>query len=146
MLTTGRVSERFSFGKPENANRKFTNRAIICSYSLVARRQIMSGFSFQVFKTKVRGVSQKFRLEDPAERKKYFNLKAGSEIKKIQKYLKKNTFVGFLLGKKNSGKGTYTKLFMEAVGGENIAHISIGDIVRGVHQELGNRTKKKELV
>lgn len=106
----------------------------------------MSGFSFPVFKTKVAGVKQTFKLEDPKDRQKYFKLKAGPEIKKIQKYLKKNTFVGILLGKKNSGKGTYTKLFMEAVGDEHVAHISIGDIVRSVHKELGNTTKKKELI
>ncbi|MEK9207116.1 MAG: nucleoside monophosphate kinase, partial [Patescibacteria group bacterium] len=50
------------------------------------------------------------------------------------------------MGKKNSGKGTYTKLFMEAVGSENIAHVSIGDIVRSVHKELGDKAKKKELL
>ncbi|MBI2454156.1 MAG: nucleoside monophosphate kinase [Parcubacteria group bacterium] len=91
-------------------------------------------------------MKQSFKLEDPKDRQKYFKLKAGEEIKKIQKYLKKNTFVGFLLGKKNSGKGTYTKLFMEAVGNEHVAHISIGDIVRSVHKELSDKNKKKELV
>ncbi len=106
----------------------------------------MSSFSFPVCKTKVAGVKQSFRLEDPQDRQKYFKLKAGPEIKKIQKYLKKNTFVGILLGKKNSGKGTYTKLFMEAVGSDHAAHISIGDIVRSVHKELGDKTKKKELI
>ena len=106
----------------------------------------MNNLSFPIFKTKVAGVKQSFKLEDPADRQKYFKLKAGEDIKKIQKYLKKNTFVGFLLGKKNSGKGTYTKLFMEAVGSDRVAHISIGDIVRSVHKELGDKTKKKELL
>ena len=103
-------------------------------------------FSFPVFKTKAAGVKRSFKLEDPKERQKYFEAKAGAEIKKIRVYLKNNTFVGFLLGKKNSGKGTYSKLFMEAVGGDRIAHISIGDIVRGVHKDLADKTKKKELI
>lgn len=106
----------------------------------------MSNFNFPVFKTKVAGVKKVFKLEDPADRQKYFKLKAGQEIKKIRKYLNKGTFVGFLLGKKNSGKGTYSKLFMETVGGDRIAHISIGDIVRGVHKDLSDKSKKKELI
>lgn len=106
----------------------------------------MDNFNFPVFKTRIAGVKKTFKLEDPADRKRYFNLKAGGEIRKIQKYLKNNTFVGFLLGKKNSGKGTYTKLFMEAVGSGKIAHVSIGDIVRSVHKELGNKASKKELI
>lgn len=85
-------------------------------------------------------------LEDPAERRKYFDAKAGSEIEKIREYLRTGTFVGFLLGKKNSGKGTYSRLFMEAVGGDRIAHVSVGDIVRSVHQDLGDETRKKELI
>lgn len=107
----------------------------------------MQGFNFPVFKTKVNGVIKKFALEDPAERRKYFELKAGPEIKKLREFLKNgNTFVGFLLGPKNSGKGTYTKLFMEAVGGGRVAHLSIGDIVRGVHKDLANPKRKKELL
>ncbi len=54
--------------------------------------------------------------------------------------------MGILLGKKNSGKGTYIKLFMEAVGAEHIKHISIGDIVRSVHKDLSNPKKRKALV
>ncbi len=81
------------------------------------------------------------------ERRKYFDLKAGAEIEKLREYLQKgNTFVGFLLGPKNSGKGTYTKLFMEAVGGEHVAHISVGDIVRSVQRAAKSESKKKELI
>ncbi len=106
----------------------------------------MKSFNFPVFKTKVGGVSQKFLLEDPIERRKYFEAKAGKEIEKIKEFLEKNTFIGFLLGPKNSGKGTYSKLFMEAVGSERVAHVSIGDIVRTVHKEIGDQTKKEEVV
>ncbi len=107
----------------------------------------MQGFNFPVFKTKIRGAVKKFALEDPAERRKYFDLKVGPEIKKLRNYLQKgNTFVGFLLGPKNSGKGTYTKLFVEAVGGDHIAHLSVGDIVRGVHKDLADKKRQKELM
>jgi len=104
------------------------------------------GLSFPVFKTKIPGDTLKFSLEDPVERRKYFAHKAGSEIEKLREYLRGGTFVGFLLGKKNSGKGTYSKLFMEAVGKERVAHISVGDIVRSVHADLSDETKKKDLV
>lgn len=106
----------------------------------------MPGFGFPIFKTKVEGVAQKFRLEDPVDRRRYFDLKAGEAIAKIRDYLREGTFVGFLLGKKNSGKGTYSKLFMEAIGGDRIAHISVGDIVRSVHRDLTDEVRKKELV
>src|SRR3989338_5188277 len=104
----------------------------------------MKGFSFPIFKTKMEG-SPKFQLEDPVERRKYFDLKAGPEIEKLRDFLRKNTFVGFLLGPKNSGKGTYSKLFMEALGGDRVAHISVGDIVRRVHKDIEGG-KEKELI
>lgn len=103
-------------------------------------------FDFPIFKTKIDGEERKFSLEDPASRRKYFDAKAKPEIEKIRVYLQNNTFVGFLLGKKNSGKGTYSKLFMEAVGKEHMAHISVGDIVRSVHNDLADSTKKDELI
>src|SRR3989338_11532251 len=106
----------------------------------------MLGFPFPIFKTKVEGHSEKFMLEDPVERRKYFDLKAGSEIEKLRDYFSKgNTFVAFLLGPKNSGKGTYTKLFMEAVGGDRVAHISVGDITRAVHKDIESG-KQEELI
>lgn len=106
----------------------------------------MRDFSFPIFKTKMEEHPEKFRLEDPLERRKYFDLKAGPEIEKLRDYLSSgNTFVGFLLGPKNSGKGTYTKLFAEAVGGEHIAHISVGDIVRSVYKALETEEGKKDL-
>lgn len=105
----------------------------------------MNKLNFPIYKTKMSS-SKKFKLEDPSDRAKYFQYKAGPEIKKIRKYLTKNTFVGFLLGKKNSGKGTYSKLFMEAIGKDRVAHISVGDIVRSVHADLKNSKKKRELI
>lgn len=106
----------------------------------------MKGFSFPVFKTKIEGLSQPFALEDPIERKKYFQLKAGDEIEKIREYLSHGTFLAFLLGPKNSGKGTYSKLFAEAIGPERIRHISVGDIVRDVHASFEDEAEKEKLM
>lgn len=106
----------------------------------------MDKIDFPIFKTKTDGVNRKFNLNDPAERKAYFEAKAGNEIEKVKKYLTDKTFVAFLMGKKNSGKGTYTKLFMEALGVKNITHLSIGDLIRDVHAALSSEEKKVELV
>ena len=102
---------------------------------------------FPVFKTKVKGIKRTFDLNNPRERKGYFELKAGREIKKLRAYLKKgNTFIVYLLGKKNSGKGTYSKMFAEIVDPQRIDHFSIGDMIRGIDKELKDKKKKKELI
>ncbi|MBI2889084.1 MAG: nucleoside monophosphate kinase [Candidatus Liptonbacteria bacterium] len=106
----------------------------------------MKNIHFPLFKTKIEKLRHRFDLSDPKERKKYFHAKAGKEIVKLRKYLKKNTFVGYLLGKKNSGKGTYSKLFMEAIGEEHVQHISVGDVVRDMFAALSSKKRKKELV
>lgn len=106
----------------------------------------MAGLGFPVFKTKKAGGKKRYNLEDPADRKRYFTFKAGSEIADIRDYLRKNTFVAFMMGKKNSGKGTYTKLFAEQVGPERVKHISVGDVVRAAHKEMENPKTKKALV
>lgn len=106
----------------------------------------MKDLSFPIFKTKSEGEARAFRLEDPVERRQYFDMKAGPEIEKLRAYLDTNTFVGFLLGKKNSGKGTYSKLFAEAVGEDRVRHISVGDIVRNVDKEFADPAREKELV
>lgn len=105
----------------------------------------MKGIDFPVFKTKVEGVSDKFDLNSPEGRAKYFSAKAGPEVEKLKKYLETKTFVAFLMGKKNSGKGTYSKLFMEAVGKDKVGHISVGDIVRDVHTAIEKGEGKSEL-
>jgi adenylate kinase family enzyme len=101
---------------------------------------------FPIFKTKVEGVAKRFDLRDPEQTREYFQLKAGEEIEKLRKYLEKNTFVAYFLGKKNSGKGTYSKMFAEIVAPEKIDHFSIGDMVRGVDQELRDKEKRKKLI
>lgn len=106
----------------------------------------MKGVAFPVTKMKVKGINENFSLEDPAGRKKYFEAKVGKEIEKIKVFLEKNTFVAFLLGKKNSGKGTYSKLFAEAVGKDKIKHISVGDVVRDAHQAFEEEKTKGEMI
>ncbi|MFA6307125.1 MAG: nucleoside monophosphate kinase [Patescibacteria group bacterium] len=101
---------------------------------------------FPYFKTKMDGAAEKFNLSDPSSRKKYFEAKAGAEIAQIKKYLEKNTFVAYLLGKKNSGKGTYSKLMKELFGEDKIGHISVGDIVRDVHTAMADEAKKAEMM
>ncbi len=101
---------------------------------------------FPIFKTKIPGLTRKFNLTNPKDQREYFQLKAGKEIKKLRECLKKNTFVAYLLGKKNSGKGTYSKMFGEMVSPERIEHFSIGDMVRNVDIELKDEKKKKELL
>lgn len=105
----------------------------------------MKDIDFPVFSTKTEGTAR-FDLSDPKERGKYFFLKAGKEIKALREYLGKNTFVAYLLGKKNSGKGTYSKLFMEAIGQDHIGHVAVGDIVRDIHAGLDIPEKKSELI
>ena len=99
---------------------------------------------FPIFKTKIGGLKKKFNLTDPKEQKAYFELKAGPEIKKLRDYLKENTFISYLLGKKNSGKGTYSKMFAEIVNPGRIDHFSIGDMIREIDGELKDKARKKE--
>jgi len=93
----------------------------------------MKGLEFPIIGTRARGLTRKFDLTSPAGRKEYFQAKAGDEIAHIRKFLNKNSFMAFLLGKKNSGKGTYSHLFTEIFGEEKVALVSVGDVVRETH-------------
>lgn len=109
----------------------------------------MKDVNFPLFKTKVQGVAKKFDLNDLAGRAEYFEAKAGEELKKIRAYLNdpaSKEFVAFLIAKKASGKGTYSKLFMETVKSDRVGHLSVGDIVRDVHTSLTDENKKKDLL
>ena len=101
---------------------------------------------FPIFKTKVEGLDKKFDLISPEGQKEYFEAKAGADIEKIRNYLKSNTFIAYLLGKKNSGKGTYSKMLAKIIGPDLMAHFSIGDMVREIDKELADPAKKSELV
>ncbi|MDO8436178.1 MAG: nucleoside monophosphate kinase [bacterium] len=105
---------------------------------------------FPIFKTKIKEKGDEarvFDLNNPKERTEYFNLKAGKEIEKLREYFKKgNTFVAYLVGKKNSGKGTYAKMFSEIVDSERIEHFSIGDMIRDIDKELADKKSKNGLI
>lgn len=102
---------------------------------------------YPLFKTKAENLGKKFDLATLEGRKEYFEAKAGEEIAKIQKFFNEGkTFIAYFLGKKNSGKGTYTKLLMEIFGKNEIGHLSVGDIVREVHEAMDDENKKKDLL
>lgn len=93
----------------------------------------MKGLEFPIIGTRSSGSAKKYDLANVAARKKYFEAKAGKEIAAISKYLESNTFMAFFLGKKNSGKGTYSSLLRE-IFGDKIATVAVGDLVREVHK------------
>ncbi len=101
---------------------------------------------FPIIKTKTRGVKKKFDLNTPEGRREYFNQKAGKEIALLKNYFKKNSFIAYFLGKKNSGKGTYIKMMVEVFGKDKIGHISVGDIIRAAHKDILDKNRKKELI
>jgi len=72
--------------------------------------------------------------------------KAGEEIKFLKEYFSNNTFIAYFLGKKNSGKGTYSKLMKEIFGEDKIGHISVGDIVRDAHTAMEDESKRNDIV
>jgi len=101
---------------------------------------------FPIVKTKTRGVKKEFNLNTPEGRREYFNQKAGKEITLLKKYFKKNSFIAYFLGKKNSGKGTYANMMIEIFGKNKIGHISTGDIIRVAHRDILDKNRKKELM
>ena len=100
---------------------------------------------FPTFKSKMTGVTEKFDLNTPEGKKKYFEAKAGYEIKKLKQYLEKSSFIGYMLAKKSAGKGTYARMLVEILGEDKLAHLSVGDIVRSVDEEIADPVKRKEL-
>lgn len=92
----------------------------------------MKGLEFPITGTKVEGLTTKFDLNSPEGREKYFQTKVPDEIEHIKNYLQERTFIAYMLGKKGSGKGTYSKLFTEAVGADKVATVSVGDLIREI--------------
>ena len=68
-----------------------------------------------------------------------------AEIERLREYLKENTFIAYLLGKKNSGKGTYARMLKEIVSPDRIEHFSIGDMVRALDEVVQDEKKQREL-
>jgi adenylate kinase family enzyme len=91
------------------------------------------GVNFPVIGTKVSGLSKKFDINSFEGRKPYFAAKVGNEIERLKKYFEAHTFMAILLGKKNAGKGTYTKILMEIFGSDKMVHVAVGDLVRDFH-------------
>lgn len=104
----------------------------------------MRSLEFPIIGTKVPGLDKKFDLNSPQGRAQYFQAKVGDEIEHIKKYLERDSFIAFILGKKNSGKGTYTKLFAEIFGDAKVTHISVGDLVRDVHANWESFSKTRD--
>lgn len=105
----------------------------------------MKNIDFPIFKTKS-DTYKKFDLTDAKSRQEYFEYKAGDEIKRLRAYLKNNTFIVYLLGKKSSGKGTYSKMLKEIVAPDRIEHFSIGDMFRSFDEVVQDPVKKEELI
>lgn len=105
----------------------------------------MKGIDFPIYKTKMKN-DREFDLSDPKERQKYFEFKSGDDIKSIKDFLKNNTFVVYLLGKKSAGKGTYSKMVADAIGKDKVEHFSVGDMIRGVDEELKDDKQRKKLI
>lgn len=102
---------------------------------------------FPLFNTKELGSGKVYNLNDPVERKKYFQEKCGTKIEEIKEAIDKDGFLGIMLAKKSAGKGTYSKMFAEIVGEERVSHISVGDIVRDIHALISkDDPKKKEIM
>lgn len=105
----------------------------------------MQDLNFPVFKTKS-DVYKKFDLTDAKSRLEYFDYKCGDEIKKLREFVQTKTCIVYLLGKKSSGKGTYSKMLAEVIDKDRIAHFSIGDMVRSFDAVIKDEAQKKELV
>jgi adenylate kinase family enzyme len=104
----------------------------------------MKGLEFPIVGTKIKGLNTAFDLTDLQARKKYFEAKVGPEIKKIREYLKTETFMAFFVGKKNSGKGTYSGMMTEIFGQDKVALVGVGDLVREVHANWDKFVKTEE--
>ncbi|MBN1618157.1 nucleoside monophosphate kinase [Candidatus Dojkabacteria bacterium] len=105
----------------------------------------MKDLEFPIYKTKSNS-NTKYNLNSPKEREQYFKEKAGTEIEDLKRYISDNSFIAYLLGKKQAGKGTYTKLFTEIFGTEACIHLSVGDIVRATDAIKENSKTKKEFI
>ena len=99
---------------------------------------------FPIYPTKKQGLTEKFDLNSPSGRHKYFTSKASREIEDIKNYLDNGTFIAFMLAKKAAGKGTYSQMFQELVGTDRVKLISVGDLVRLTNETLVNDPKGKE--
>lgn len=104
----------------------------------------MKGLEFPIVGTKVKGLKKLFDISSRGGRAEYFEAKVGVEIKAIKKYLETNTFMVYMVGKKNSGKGTYSKMMEEVFGSDKIVQVSVGDLVRELDKNWEEFQKSEE--
>lgn len=104
----------------------------------------MKDLEFPMFTTKSSD-NTVYDLSSPDTRKVYFQKKAGKEIAELREHLSSNTFIAYMLGKKQAGKGTYTKLLAEALELDNIKHLSVGDLIRSLDAVKDDKKQKAEL-
>jgi adenylate kinase len=105
----------------------------------------MKGLDFPMIKSIPPKSDRDYDLTDPEERKVYFQKKAGKEIDELKSFMRDNTFIAYMLGKKQAGKGTYTRMMMEVFGSDHIKHLSVGDLVRSTDKVKDNPAAKEEL-
>ena len=104
---------------------------------------------FPIFNSKELSNGKVYNLNNPEDRQEYFHVKLGKKVYEVKEFLEKKPFVGYMLAKKMTGKGTYAKMFEEILGPERFAHVSVGDVVRDVHEILidtANPAKQKDLI
>ena len=109
-------------------------------------KEFEKDYPWSLSQTKIEGLDKEFNLSQVSERHQYFKSKVGKEIEELKQYLDKNTFIAYWLGKKNSGKGTYSKLMLEVFGKDRINHVSVGDVVREACENLKDPKQKEEIV
>lgn len=86
-----------------------------------------------------------YDLSNPVDRLAYLESEVGDEIVAIKKYLEKNSFIAYMLAKKQAGKGTYATMLREVLGEDKISHLSVGDIVREAQQKVGTEKGLEEI-
>lgn len=85
--------------------------------------------------------NNQFKLQE--DRKKYLEDKVGKEIESINKFLDEgNKFIALILGKTNSGKGTFSKILSDEVFKNKIYHISTGDLIKEFQGELNSHKEE----
>ncbi len=104
----------------------------------------MTKTNFPLIGAKTQDVTKVYDLTNPDSLQAYFQAKTGKEIEIIKKALEKRNFIAFFVGKKNAGKGTYSKIFSNLIGKEKIVHLSVGDLVREVHADWENYSKGEQ--
>lgn len=82
-----------------------------------------------------------FDLDSFAGRHEYYEEKVGGEIEYLRDYFRTQTFLGYWLAPKQSGKGTYMNGLKEIFGADIFTHISVGDLVRNAHKEYEENGK-----